>query len=250
MAYSKQIFEKVQDIYSAKRANNNLLLKQRRQEVYDKIPEIKKIDEMLSSTGAEVSRAVLSGKDVEKNLEKLKAANLELNMKKCELLVDGGYPSTYLTSFYECDICKDEGFIDGRMCDCFHNKLKEEAYKTANLPMITDEQGFDGFNLSYYSDEVEESGISPRQAMEYILNYCKKFESDFDKTSENLFFYGDVGLGKTYLSSCIAGSLIEQGKTVFYQTAYKILSIMEEYKFSQNKDKLKMQIPDIVPSAN
>lgn len=57
-----------------------------------------------------------------------------------------------------------------------------------------------------------------------IQNFTKENE-------ENLLFYGDTGLGKTFMSNCIAKALLDKGFTVIYQTSFKMFEIIEEYKF-------------------
>jgi len=43
-----------------------------------------------------------------------------------------------------------------------------------------------------------------------------------------------LGLGKTFLSNCIANELLKQGKTVLYQTAPNMLDSIIDYRFNKS----------------
>ena len=102
---------------------------------------------------------------------------------------------------------------------------------------MLDTQNFDNFDFSYYSDIVDpKENISPKRNMESIFQTCFNFVKNFDETDENLLLYGGPGLGKTFLSSCIAKDLLDKGKTVFYQTAFKIFGLLEDYKFNRSEE--------------
>ena len=44
-----------------------------------------------------------------------------------------------------------------------------------------------------------------------------------------------LGLGKTFLSTCIANQIIKKGKTVLYQTAPVMLDSIIDYRFNKSK---------------
>ena len=48
------------------------------------------------------------------------------------------------------------------------------------------------------------------------------FVETFDKEGGNLLFYGETGLGKTFLSNCIAKALMDTQHTVLYQSAVQL----------------------------
>jgi DNA replication protein DnaC len=73
--------------------------------------------------------------------------------------------------------------------------------------------------------------------MGFILESAKKYVKDFNgKGSENIIFYGDTGLGKTHISTCIAKGIIDKGYEVVYDTAQNILKNLENEKFKNTKD--------------
>lgn len=244
MAYSKRILAKVTNEFQDMRNSHKRLLQQREIEIYEKFPEIEKIDTDLRKLGFQLAKSVIAGADVEESLEKIREESRKLEEIKIKELVKNGYPEDYLLIKYNCPICKDEGFVDGVMCKCFERTLKEEAYKYSNLPILMDSRTFDDFNLELYPDD--ESGLSPRKVMTAVFEYCKEYAKTYDNKSENLFLYGGTGLGKTFLSSCIAKTVLEKGYSVFYQPAYKIFPIFEELRFGdRDKDILRMQTDEI-----
>ncbi len=244
MAYPKYLYRKVKTFYEDRKLQKRQELVDKTQEIYRQIPRIEEIDQEIQKQGIMLSRAVLDKKDTQETFARMRENTLKLNMEKCELLVANGYPSDYLMPKYECGICKDEGFVKGRMCSCFSNMLRKEAYLASNLPLVMDKQSFDTFDLSLYPDTGE--GMTPKEIMSMVLQVCRDYARDFGKNNENLLMYGGTGLGKTFLSSCIAKSVLEQGYSVFYQPSYKIFGIFEDNKFgNENKELLRAQMNDI-----
>ena len=79
--------------------------------------------------------------------------------------------------------------------------------------------------------------------MESIKKLAHNFIDNFDDSAENnLLFCGNSGLGKTFLSSCIANELIKNGKTVLYQTAPLMLDAIIDYKFGKTSNDISKAI--------
>lgn len=244
MAYPKKIFNKVTNDFQDKRNEKKRLLSQREIEIYQKIPAIEKIDADLRNLGFKLTKSVMGGAELEKSVEEIRIQSQRLNEIKCEELVKNGFEHDYLHIKYDCDLCNDEGYVNGVMCKCFERALKQEAYKYSNLPLMMDSRTFDDFNLGLYPEDNTET--SPRKIMTAVFEYCKDYAEEFNSESENLFLYGGTGLGKTFISSCIAKAALEKGHSVFYQPAYKIFPIFEELRFGdRDKDILRMQTDEI-----
>ena len=248
LAYPKRIREKTDSFFASLRMKNVSKKNKRTVEVYDKVKEIKEIDAEILKLGSEFAKSVLAKKVQIVSVYELKDKLNKLNARKIELLVDNGYDMSYLDDIFECDICKDTGVVDGKYCECYKNKIKEYAYLESNLPLLMDKRSFDDFNLELYPDDGSE--LSPKVMMTMIFEECKTYAYEFGKNSGNLLFYGGTGLGKTFLSSCIAKVVLDNGASVFYQPAYRIFNIFEENKFGTETDKslLKLQISDIYES--
>ncbi|WIF95829.1 ATP-binding protein [Caminicella sporogenes] len=225
--------------YEKKRDRAQRELEYRKSQVYEIIPRIKEIDDEISKTGIKISKAILQNTDnyLEK-VNEIKEYTKKLKQEKAILLTENNIPLNFLEIQYECSKCKDSGFLDsGEKCNCFKQKLIDKAYEMSNISHLLKKENFKNFNIDLFSDEkFEDENLSPKQNMLKILNICEGFVFNFDKKNdENLLFYGSTGLGKTYLCNCIAKSLLDKGKIVIYQTAFKILEILEEYKFNSNQ---------------
>lgn len=234
---------KLKDIlnsYDRRRDRAESDLEQRILDVYTQIPEVKEIDNEVSQIGLRLAKLVLlNPKDKDKIVSECKSKIEDLKSKKESLLIKHGVPEWYLEAQYKCNTCKDKGFLDnGHKCNCLRQEIINEAYKMSNLSRMLDKENFSTFDLSLFSaGKDSESNVSPFENMESnILPICDKFIINFDKDNgENLLFYGDTGLGKTFLCNCIAKSLLDKGYIVIYQTAFKMFEIIEDYKF-KNQD--------------
>ncbi|MGE4284613.1 MAG: ATP-binding protein [Clostridia bacterium] len=236
MAYDKQVYSQIIKSYEALQDKQKAELEHKKGEIYKEIPRIEEIDRQLYETGLSLVRQLFQhSSETEDIIEQIRQKNIDLNMEKGELLSVHGYPADYLTIRYKCKTCKDTGYENNQLCSCFRQKLIEAAYAQSNLAAILDTQNFDNFDFSYYTTSTDsESKISPRQNMQDIFQKCIDFVTNFDKSDQNLLLYGGTGLGKTFLSSCVAKDLLDKGKTVFYQTAYKTFGLLEDYKFNKS----------------
>lgn len=155
-------------------------------------------------------------------------------MEKAYLLSEANIPIDYLELKYDCDKCKDTGYLeDGNKCHCLIQSLINKAYKMSNLETILEKENFKNFDINVFSNEpFEDEKLTPRENMLDILSIAESFVADFDKTNAfNLLFYGTTGLGKTYLCSCIAKALLDKNKIVIYQTAFTILELLSNRRF-------------------
>lgn len=221
--------------YQKKRDKAESDLELRKNDVYSQIPEFKKLDDEISKVGLQLAKLVLQNPSNRENiiLESKKKMD-ELKSQKKELLTKYKVPNGYLEIQHDCNICKDKGFLDnGHKCNCLKQEIINEAYKMSNISRMLEKENFTTLDTSIFSSEKDpESNISPQQNMLQIVSICESFILDFDKDNgENLLFYGDTGLGKTFMCNCIAKSLLDKGHLVIYQTAFKMFEIIEDYKF-------------------
>ena len=221
--------------YQKKRDKAESDLELRKIDVYSQIPEFKKLDDEISKVGLQLAKLVLQNPSNRENiiLESKKKMD-ELKSQKKELLTKYKVPNGYLEIQHDCNVCNDKGFLDnGHKCNCLKQEIINEAYKMSNISRMLEKENFTTLDTSIFSSEKDpESNISPQQNMLQIVSICESFILDFDKDNgENLLFYGDTGLGKTFMCNCIAKSLLDKGHLVIYQTAFKMFEIIEDYKF-------------------
>lgn len=225
-------------------------LTSRKDEIYCKIPRIKEIDAQIGEIGLNVAKAILSGSDSSALLEELHQKTVDLQIERGELLTSNNYPLDYLTIKYTCKQCQDTGYVNNQKCNCFKQKIINNMYKTSNLSNFLMSQNFDNFDFNCYSDKKDaEHNTTPRENMKEIYKACLDFTGNFDETSSGLLFTGPTGIGKTFLSSCIAKELLDKGKTVYYQTAFRIFDMLEDYQFNKSNAVDKNDL-DIIFSAD
>ena len=221
--------------YERKRDRAESDLEDRKKDVYNQIPEIKNIDDEVASIGLKLARLVLSNpSNKEEILKESQVKMNELKKRKDELLKQYKVPDWYLDVQYNCNTCNDRGFLqNGQKCNCLKQEIINDAYKMSNLSKVLYNQNFSTLDTSIFSKErVPGSNISPYENILEIVAICELFIMNFDKDNgENLLFYGDTGLGKTFMCNCIAKELLDKGHLVIYQTAFKMFEIIEDYKF-------------------
>ena len=232
MGYSKEIYDKVQkELYDIKMEAVDEL-NRKKDILYNRFPEAAEIEKQLSATAIKAARAVISGANSKDELLKLRQTTKNLRERLTHILKSVNLPENYLELNYRCKKCSDEGYIDGIMCDCMKKMMKKEVYNELNKMSPLELSSFENFSLDFYSDTPQpNSELTPKKRMAKILEFCKKYASQFKKNSPSLLMTGSTGLGKTHLSLTIAKEVIEKGFGVIYGSAQNIISKMEKEKF-------------------
>lgn len=227
--------------YDRKRLYAEKELEERKEKLYSENPKLEELDNELSKIGIQTARSLIVEYDP-KVLENLNKQVNILKAEKQEILNSLQLPEDYLLPNYSCKLCNDTGYITenytSTMCNCLKQEIFNIEYNKSNIANL-ETQNFNTFTSAIYSDKIDKekynSEISPRENIELIKNICMNFINNFDDPAEkNLLFTGTTGVGKTFLSSCIAKEIIEKGKTVLYQTAPIMLDTIIDYKFNKN----------------
>lgn len=228
MGYNAENCKKIAEIYSNKNFNAQKEAEARREKLHMLFPEIAEIDRVLSETGMRIFYAALSGEgDIEKRVAELKKANDELLSARREILVSYGYPADYSDLKFECDRCRDTGYIDGKMCSCMRRDLIMAGYESSGIGKLIAKQNFENFDLSYYRG-------TEREQMERVFATVQNYSETFREAGgRNLLFIGMTGLGKTHLSSACAKAVIDRGFDVVYESAQNIFSDFEYERFNR-----------------
>lgn len=232
--------------YEIKRDKNARLKEKRIQEVYYKVPQIKEIDNEIMKMGLSLSKALLNeDSDHQALLEKLNKSLEKLKQERAILLTENNIPLEYLEDQFDCRNCEDTGFLaNGERCNCFKQKLINHTYSMSNLSNVLKKENFQSFDINLFSDKIfENQKITPRENMLHILSICESFVANFSSNNEeNLLFYGATGSGKTFLANCIAKSLLDKGHLVMYQTAFKLIELLENVRFRNFDDRDRSQL--------
>ena len=233
MAYDKKLLAAARRELERERAARADELEERKRAVYAREPRIRAIDRELSATAASVLRAALeSGGDPAAAIEQLRERNLSLQAERASLLGQLGLPGDYLTDKPLCPKCSDTGYDGSATCSCVRERYARLLKEQLSTVLPIQDQNFSCFNMNYYSTRPDARlGLSPRENMEYNLDECKAYAANFGKDSPNLLLYGSTGLGKTFLSTCIAEAVSARGFSVAYDTAINIVAAYETIKF-------------------
>ena len=199
--------------------------------LYTTEPRLKEIEAGLSKVGAQLAITALSGD--KKKIAALKSEASALGKEKKEIIKKAGIKEFK----YECELCKDTGYVSGKICDCIKDKAGKIMLAEFSKQMPIKNCRFDNFDLKYYPSKGSNEGENPKRRMTGIFKACKEYVLNFSpETSKSLIFYGDAGLGKTHLTMAIVSGVIEKGYLPVYGSAENLFSIIEKEKFSgENK---------------
>jgi DNA replication protein DnaC len=184
-----------------------------------------------------ISAALSKGDSVENFVERIGKENLSLQRERAQALISAGFPEDYLDIKPVCSRCGDTGYIGSTPCSCLMELYRKEQAKDLSSLLSVGEQCFENFQLKWYDSEKDpSSGVSPREQMSSVYTACKVYAENFGKRSGNLLLTGGPGLGKTFLSACIARRVFEMGFSVVYATSGKIFGDFETARFAKFDD--------------
>ena len=238
MALDGKILAKAREQLDIIKDNNAAEHDRRIAAVYARVPRIAQIDTRLREQMIElVGITIKKGDNMASAIKILGEENLELQAEKAELLVENGYAPDFLSDIYSCPKCKDAGFVDGEICDCLMALYNQALTEELGVLLKNGGESFESFNLSYYDDVRDPvSGISARDQMALVFETCREYAKSFSERSLNLLFQGGTGLGKTFLSACIARTVADKGFSVCYDTASAALDAFEAKKFAKDAE--------------
>lgn len=231
MGYNKENFKRIRTEYETKTFAAQAEAEARRDELYREIPTLREMDQGLSAFGLRIMESALSNRDTEAEIARLRAENERVIAARAALLQKYGYPADYSEPKYECDACRDTGYVGIRMCKCMRTRLIEAGMESSGLSGLMHKQSFENFSLDFYRHDEE---IYRRMSNNFrkVKEYADSFTLESGKPKPlNLFFVGGTGLGKTHLSTAVARRVIERGYDVFYNSAVGMLSDFEQRRF-------------------
>lgn len=232
MGYSAEVVLRARQRLAMAKEDRESENRQHLAEAYARVPRLREIDRQLRMTMAQAARAAFqAGSDGQKELLKVRQENLALQRER-EELCRAYFEEGFLDDSPICEKCGGSGYIGSNMCECLRELCRQEQKKEVSI-LTGNRDSFAGFRLDYYPDRVDPNyGVSPRSIMEKNLRDCKNYAAFFSDKSENLLLSGNPGLGKTFLSACIARTVADRGYSVVYETAGHLFTKMERAKFS------------------
>ena len=245
MAYSRKIHDRVSAEIRNRKNNAEYTATQHKNELSLKYPEFQFIEQELAKTGMEtVSAFALPMEQAEKRLDLIREKNRQLRQERTNLLKALNLPENYLDVNYTCTKCNDTGLVENfdeekrvsygtEYCSCYNELLKKYASEKMSKMTPLELSSFEDFDLDYYSKNASDGQFSPYDTMKIVYAGCRNYAETFDKESNNLYFFGRTGLGKTHLSLAIANEVIKKGYNVVYGSVINFLNKMEREKFGK-----------------
>lgn len=227
---SQENYRRIRQEYETKYLRAEEAAEARLAQVQEAIPELRELDRQLSSLGLDILRVIHEGGDVDAAVARLREHNEQMQLRRAALLTAHGFPADYTQIRYECPVCGDSGFVDGKMCACMKKKLIEAGYESSGVGQLLRTQSFENFSLDYYTDD-------PRAyaRMKRIYGIMKEYADGFvPGRADDLALFGGTGLGKTHLSSAVARRVIDRGYDVLYTSAVGMLSDFERQRFGNS----------------
>lgn len=238
MALNNSQYNIIMRIYDKRQQANRHNRERRIEEVYSAVPRIREIDASISSVAVSRAKELLFGGCETARSLQLSESMQQLIQEKNDLLEANGFSPDYMEPVYDCNACKDTGYIGDEKCRCFKQAVIDMLYTQSNLKQILCRENFDTFSFSYYNDDIPNpvNNLTPYQNIRKVYSLCREFIDNFDTSFQNILFYGDTGTGKTFLSNCIANELLQRSKSVIYLTAISLFDLFSKQAFSNDAD--------------
>ena len=229
MGFSSETLAKAKSIISDRKISAEAEAEARLRRLHEEIPELREIDAAFPKLGASIVSLVtenMTEAQREERIEALKSESRELEEARADCLELKGYPADYTEPHYFCGKCGDTGYVGVKMCECLRKECVLLGYESSGLGVLLGKQKFENFSLDFYSG-------ADRTAMRYNYDTCFRYAENFGNDSGSMLFIGDTGLGKTHLSTAIAGRVIERGFDVRYETAQNLISVFSRERFGR-----------------
>ncbi len=226
--------------YEARQAENAREEERRLQEASGICPEIGRLAAARRDALFSTLRATLSLRKQNAAVNRLAEDMEKYNRRIRELLKTNGLPEDYLQPVYQCEMCRDTGFVGEsvkRRCTCLSREYFKQMGRLIGLNERTP-QTFEAFREDVFSQEIiPGANISQRTFMCFLRDKCKKYAEAFpDTTTPDMLFMGTSGLGKTFLMQAIAHRVLERGFSALCVSAFKVVEITRQSYFGSNAE--------------
>ena len=222
MALSNSQYDTIKRIYDNRQLARHYEQEKRLNYVNENVDGFREVNESISSLCIKKAELLLEGQT--SALSDLKDAIAVLKQQKEALLIQAGLPAGYLNVPYICKDCQDTGYMDGEKCHCFKQAALSLLYDQSNLQKQLDEMDFSKVSDVYYDGE---DLVNFKDSYTKSINFVNNFKNDY----QNLYFYGTVGTGKSFLSGCIAKALMQEGHSVIYFSASRLMDLFSYSSF-------------------
>ena len=237
MALSNFQYDTIMRDYQDRQTKNRHMLDDRTQYVYRHVTGYRELTQSIASISVSQGKKLLDGDAGA--LDNLRSTLSRLSAQKTDLLLQAGLPADYLDPIYDCPDCRDTGYINGSRCHCFKQAVIDLLYDQSGIRELITKENFDTLSYEFFQGEDLER-------FQNTVTECKNFIKSFNSDYHNLFFYGTVGTGKSFLSGCIAKELIENGNSVVYFSAAGLFETLSRNRFDyKNSDEFRSLHEDL-----
>lgn len=247
MGLSIEKYNEIMRGYERRRIDAHNELKERTEKLYIKYPKIKEVSDEIGSYSLKSAKALIL--EDKGSIDNIKSTLARLISIKEELLTQAGFDKDYLSMKYTCADCKDTGFIDGEKCHCLKTQIIDTLYNQSNIKEQLNSENWAHFNINCYSEQFVDTNtkLSAKENMREVCQIAKDFTANFDTEFKNLFIYGETGVGKTFLTNCIAKELIDSSHSVIYMSSIKLFDLLAKNTFNKYDDvDIEFQTKDIL----
>ena len=238
MALTNTQYNSVMREYDTRQIKNQHKFDKKLTEIYEQNNRFNEIDACIADLSLNQAKKLLNG---DKNaVADLKNQIEKLSKEREELLNILGYSNDSLNMEYDCPDCYDTGYIGNQKCHCFKKTATDILYSQSNIKNILETENFDNYSFEYYNDSIKDdiTGYTSIELAKKAVYESKRFIENFDKEFDNILLYGDTGVGKTFLSNCIAKELLDSAHSVIYFTAFEIFDLLAKNTFEKDEEAL------------
>ena len=195
--------------------------------LYGCIPNLEAIDKAIGQKNVAMIRSGILHKN--KAQQSALQQEIEALMKERHaLLTQYGLDEAVYKPKWDCPLCEDRGYLaDGTLCKCYQQERIQNIIEQSGMSAAMQQYRFENFYLD---------GFDKPEDIQKKVEWCKQFARQIvnGTCNDSLFLRGDVGRGKTHLSSAIANAVLAGGKTVIYKRAADLFDMIRRYKYEES----------------
>lgn len=242
MAYDEKVVRAARQRLEKRRRDAETTAAALRETMCREIPRLREIEREKAAAIPELTHAILTG-NVDGEVERIGQKNLQLQQEMADILRSCGCDFDSFEPRYTCRRCGDTGYAEGAMCDCYRRLLQEEACRQLSGLSAMRLTDFDSMRLDYYDNAVDPKlGVSPREHMAAIIDYCRDYTDAFTPHGDSLLLQGATGIGKTHLCLAIAHRVTRQGFGVVYGSVQPLIRRLEAEHFGREQGSSEEQL--------
>jgi DNA replication protein DnaC len=209
--------------------------------IFARVPQLGTIKQVQREIGLDLARLMMRRPTrYGKSFEELQAWAQQLSAERAALLQQHRIDPAELEVKWDCPTCKNTGWLEPepagpdtvhppKKCHCLVQEEIDDLYRSAGLTGPLREQTFAKFDLTVYPQ-------ADRDYMGKVMEHCRRFAREVCQglQVESLLLMGDVGRGKTFLSTAIANVAVEAKRSVVYFTFSEFLDLVRMHKFDDD----------------